>query len=82
MSGDIEKTKITMDLGDIIKIYSPTNAELHEKAFYVNYVDSNKIKLINIETNESHELGLTEEYLSDKSIKDIHILNHLIATHY
>ena len=75
MSRDIEHIKIVMDLGDIIKIISPTNSDLHGKKYYINYIDSNKIKLIDIETNEFHELGLMQGYLSDETILSIKILN-------
>ena len=75
MTEDIENTKITIDLGDIIKIISPTNTDLHDKKFYANYVNFDKIKLVNIETKENHELNLMDGYLSDESIIDIHILS-------
>ena len=38
MSIDFEKTKLL--LGDIIKIYAPTNAEIHDQDYMIEYIDN------------------------------------------
>ena len=39
-------TKLTLQLGDIIQINSPTDDNLNKKKFYINYISSNKIILL------------------------------------
>ena len=49
MSIEYEKTNLL--LGDIIEIYSPSNKDLHDKQFIIEYIDDTKIELLNeIET--------------------------------
>ena len=38
-------SNIYLQLGDIIQIQAPTNPELNEKLFLIQYIDSNKIKI-------------------------------------
>lgn len=65
----------TIELGDILQIISPTNSDLNEHAFYVSYVDSSKIKLININTYTLAQLVLDENgIITDESITEIHLL--------
>ena len=60
--------------GDIIKVVSPRNAELHDKMFFIDYIDSEKIKLKNI--YDVFELGIDENgYLQDKSIDHLYIVH-------
>jgi len=65
----------SIELGDILQIISPTNSDLNDQAFYVSYVDSSKIKLININTYTLAQLILDENgTITDESIKEIHLL--------
>lgn len=71
MSIDFEKTKLL--LGDIIKIYAPTNSEIHEQEYLIEYIDNQKMKLLGEDGNEF--LTLDERgYLNDQSIIKIDIL--------
>ena len=71
MSIDFEKTKLL--LGDIIKIYAPTNAEIHDQDYMIEYIDNQKMKLLG--ENGSEFLTLDERgYLNDQSIIKIDIL--------
>jgi hypothetical protein len=67
--------QFTIELGDIIQIISPTNSDFNDYAFYVSYVDSSKIKLININTYTLAQLTLDEDgTITDESIREIHLL--------
>jgi len=71
MSIDFEKTKLL--LGDIIKIYAPTNSEIHEQEYLIEYIDTQKIKLLG--ENGIDFITLDERgYLNDQSIIKIDIL--------
>lgn len=68
--------RFTFEYGDIVEIVSPSNDELHEMTFYINYIDLQKIQLLNVATGNFHELNITEEgFFSDESIIGIHLLN-------
>ena len=67
---------ITLELGDIIEIISPSNNELHEITALITYIDPEKIKLINISTKKPYLLNITEQgTFTDESIQQIHLLN-------
>ena len=42
----MESEKYNLQYGDIIQIDSPSNLELHEKIFFINFINSNKIILL------------------------------------
>lgn len=69
------KNEFSIELGDIIQIISPTNSDLDSHAFYVSYVDSSKIKMINIHTYTVVQLNIdTDGTITDESIREIHLL--------
>ena len=35
-----EGQRFTFEYGDIVEVVSPSNNELHEMTFYINYIDS------------------------------------------
>lgn len=71
MSINYEKT--TLLLGDIIKIYAPTNRDFNENEYLIEYIDNDKIKILS-------EYGLDiltlddRGYINDQSIVRIDIL--------
>ena len=68
--------RFTFEYGDIVEIVSPSNNELHEMTFYINYIDSQKIQLLNVATGGFQDLNITEDgFFSDESIIGIHLLN-------
>lgn len=76
MSGQDDNNNITLELGDIIQIHSPTNPELHDETFFIFYLDETKIKITNISTFLPHTLKLDEEgHITDESIRNIYLLN-------
>jgi len=62
-------------LGDIISILAPQNPDLHENTFFIEYIDSKYISLINVTTLNKYPLNITNGEITDESIKEIHILN-------
>ena len=42
-----ETSNINLQLGDIIELYAPSNSDLHSHRFYIKFINSNKIKLLN-----------------------------------
>lgn len=70
-----DKDGFSIELGDIIQIISPRNPELDANAFYVMYVDSSKIKMVNINTYVLVLLTIDESgAITDESITEIHLL--------
>lgn len=77
--GPIEEngSYITLQLGDIIQIYAPTNQELDEQSFLLSYVDSTIITMINVSNFERKILNIEGNgALSDESITKIIIVSH------
>ena len=68
-------SNIYLQLGDIIQIEAPTNPELNEKIFLIDYIDSRKIKLISDQSLDNIVLNISEDgNLTDESITSISIL--------
>ena len=68
------KKVVNLELGDIIKIESEGNNEYNLKTFYINYINSSKIKLINIANLKPEILNVEDDVLLDKSITSISLL--------
>ena len=65
-----------LEYGDIIYIQATTNQEIHEKTFFIKYIDSKKINLIQTDNIQPHMLYLNEYgEFTDESIQEIHILS-------
>ena len=58
---NINEIKIELQLGDIIRIKDPTSEKLNDNTFFIDYIDTTKIKLINIETLEVIILQIDDE---------------------
>ena len=63
-----------LELGDIIKIASSSNSDINDKIFFINYIDKDKCKLINVKNKDEIILNITENEFDDKSIEGIKIL--------
>ena len=60
---------IQLELGDIIQIYSPTNEKLNEQTFFIDYIDKDKMMLIDENTLETIKIKIGEDgTLGDGSI--------------
>ena len=72
---------VVLQLGDIIKIISPGHDELHEQTFFIDYIDGEKIKLINVEilpgmsALRKHFLRIKDGQITDESIRQIILLD-------
>ena len=71
----IDNNDISIEVGDIVQVISPTNTQYHEKIFFVFYIDENKITLLNTETLEKNTIIIVDHKLSDESIQSINILD-------
>ena len=72
----MESESINLQLGDIIQLNAPSNNDINEKIFLIDYWDDKIIKLINDEDSEPLILNITEEGgISDESITSISILS-------
>ena len=52
--------KIQLQLGDIIELFDPKNEKLNEQIFYIDYIDKDKMLLINDSTLETVKLKIDE----------------------
>ena len=68
---------ITLELGDLIEIISPTNEDYHQQTFFILYIDlTKKIRIFNVSTNQIQQLNLDEDgTLTDESITQIQLLS-------
>ena len=49
---ETNNSNIELKLGDIIEINSPTNPQYHQNVYYIDYIDANKIVIINVSTTQ------------------------------
>ena len=76
-------SNVYLQLGDIIQIQAPTNPELNENLFLIQYIDSNKIKINPEGSDEFIVLKiLPDGNLSDESITSITILSRATSNSY
>ena len=68
----MERNSISLNLGDIIKLTSPSNDNLHNKLFLITYIDRNRLEIRDEFTIE--QLNISNAEFSDKSIKGIEII--------
>ena len=70
-----ESSKLFLELGQVIKIIAPSNSAINDKNYYIEYLDNNKVKLINdMNLDDEIEIGITNGSLNDESITQINIL--------
>ena len=70
----MEREKYNLQYGDIIQIDSPSNLELHEKIFFINFINLNKIIVLNEDSTRT--LDISEEgKLLEESIDNIILLH-------
>jgi len=70
----VDQPNINIQLGDIIEILSE-NPTLNNNKFFVKYIDSKKITIINIENNEEEILKINENNELEESIEEIILLS-------
>jgi hypothetical protein len=77
MTTNIEKEKsVLLELGDIIKIIDPQNEVLNQNIFLIDYIDTNRLQLLNTDTFEKINLTRSEEgVLGNGTIEQLIILS-------
>lgn len=67
---------ITLELGDIIEIYAPSNSELHTNTFFITYLDDTKIRLANVSSFHPYVLKLDHDgRITDETVQKIVLLS-------
>jgi hypothetical protein len=67
---------IPLELGYIIKLYDQKNESLDEQTFYIDYIDKNKMMLINVDSLDTIRLKINEDgTLGDGSLTKLIILS-------
>ena len=64
-----------IELGDVIQIVAPSNTQINDKIFMVDYIDEDIIKLVDVETLTGYSLNIRDGSLTDESITGINILD-------
>jgi len=76
-------SKIELQLGDIIKIVNPRNERLNNQEFFIQYIDSQKILLLNSETGEIIKQKISPEgVIGDGTIQELIILSRSDSAGY
>ena len=76
MDDDTEKNGFTLELGDIIEIIAPTNDNWNNQTFFIHFINSKRIELINVATYQLEHLTMNEEgVITDESITEINLLS-------
>lgn len=79
-----EPISTSLEYGNIIRIIASKNADIHEKIFFIEYLDESKIKLINTAALKRYTLFRNPENgrLTDESIEEIQILSRADSPSY
>ena len=73
---DIKKTSVILRLGDVIVIQAATNEILNNNTFLIEYIDRDKIKIVNAETFDTSQLRINKNgVIGDGSITKINIIS-------
>ena len=76
MEEDIPRDDVAIKLGDFIQIIAPTNQEIHNRVFLVDYLSPRKMKLVDIDSLAVTMLKIDATgNLSDESITSIHLMS-------
>ena len=65
---------INLKLGDIINIKA-SNLDLHDKHFFISYIDNDEIYLLDLDDDKKHILNIVNSKLTDLSIEEIVLLS-------
>jgi len=71
-----ENHKILLKLDDIIEIDAPTNTDINEQTFIIEYIDQSIIVLLNVSSLKHVQLNINSSgHITDESIHTIYLLN-------
>ena len=76
MDESISEQPIYLELGTIIQIEAPTNPNIHEKIYFIDYLDETQMRLVDTTTNDLLEIGIKDGLPSEESIELINILSN------
>ena len=72
----MSKRTITLELGDIIMINAPSNPDINEGIFFIEYIDiDSHIGLVHSDTLREISLTLSSGIFDDKTITSIDLLD-------
>lgn len=71
-----DESALFLELGQIIQIIAPSNPDLHEKIYFIDYLDDESISLINDSDLSKTELNIINGSFTDESIIQIAIIAH------
>lgn len=69
--------KGNLELGDVIEIRAPSNIEIDEQVYAIQYIDDTIIRLIHVSTYKTHTLTIdsgADGKFTDETIREVHIL--------
>jgi hypothetical protein len=79
---DTPTENINIQLGDIIEILAPENPELNLQEFYIDFINQDKVKLINIDNNKEVTINIIDGELEDQTISQINLLSRAETSSY
>ena len=83
MQNNYNDKGILLELGDIIEFNAPSNSDIHNHNFYINYIDLQKMKVISLSDNSNYVFNFNEDgRLSDESIESINLLSRSAVKGY
>ena len=78
-----DNTVLELQLGDVIKIFNPVNENLNNNTFIIDYIDSSKTYLINIDSLDRIKVKISEDgTIGDGNITKIAILSRSSTPSY
>ena len=66
-----------LELGDVIEIRAPSNSEINEQVYAIQYIDDTTIRLINVSTYQTHTLTIDDDAdgkFTDETIREVRVL--------
>ena len=76
MSKTSKQDLIFLELGQIIQINASENLKIHEKIFIIDYLDKEKIDLVQQDDLSSITLNIVDGNITDETIESIFILDN------
>lgn len=70
-----KQEQLFIELGAFIKIIAPSNPDLNDNTYFIQYLDDNEIDMVDVDTLNKKTLTLTDGNLDDKSIEEFEVLS-------
>ena len=75
MSAAPQTQQLDLELGDIIQMIAPTNDEINDRIFLIDYIDQEQIVAIDDQSLEKRSFRVENGDIADRSIQEIAILD-------